>query len=82
VNVPPGEGDLSPALTISNEFAEVVVRKMMTRNGERLLIEVPRSGSSIALCPVELEALTWQTPEVFSAMIARPGEPLTEEEEG
>lgn len=80
MNVPPGEGDL--ALTISNEFAEVVVRKMMTRNGERLLIEVSRSGSSIALCPLELEALTWQTPEVFSAMIARQGEPFTEEEDG
>ena len=36
--------------------------RVETRNGARLLIESPRSGQWIALCPLELEALTWQNP--------------------
>lgn len=32
-------------ITIANEFTEVVVRRIDTRNGSRLLISAPRSGS-------------------------------------
>jgi hypothetical protein len=67
---------VGPVITVANEFAEVLVQRLETRNGVRLLVRVPRAGRSIALCPLELEALTWQTPEVFSAMIAHPSEPL------
>ncbi|HEV7825194.1 MAG TPA: dihydrodiol dehydrogenase [Mycobacteriales bacterium] len=68
------------ALEIANEFAEVRVSRIETRNGARLLIESPRSGRRIALCPLELEALTWQNPATFAAMVGRSGSPLVEED--
>jgi hypothetical protein len=64
------------ALEIANEFAEVRVSRIETRNGARLLIESPKSGQWVALCPVELEALTWQNTATFSAMIGKPFGPL------
>ena len=59
-------------IVLGNEFAEIRVRKIETRQGARLLIESPRSGQWVALCPLELEALTWQSDDVFSAMIGNP----------
>ena len=59
-------------IVLGNEFAEVRVRKVETRNGARLMIESPRSGQWVSLCPLELEALTWQSDDVFSAMIGNP----------
>jgi hypothetical protein len=71
------------AIEIANEFAEVRVRRVDTRNGSRLLIESPKSGQHVALCPMELEALTWQGPQTFSAMIGHPFGPLIgQEDEG
>jgi hypothetical protein len=68
------------AIELGNEFAEVRVCRVETRNGSRLLIESPKSGQWVALCPLELEALTWQGPETFSAMIGKPFGPLIERE--
>jgi hypothetical protein len=56
-------------IRLVNEFAEVVIRVVSTRNGERLEIEAPRRGTRILLDAVELEALTWQTKETFSRML-------------
>lgn len=56
-------------MRLSNEFADVIVRVISTGNGERLEISSPRRGSTIRLDPVELEALTWQTTEVFTQML-------------
>jgi hypothetical protein len=70
------------AIVLGNEFAEVRVCRVETRNGSRLLIESPKSGQWVALCPLELEALTWQNPQTFSAMIGNPFGPLVEPEEG
>ncbi len=67
-------------LHIGNEFSEIRVSRVETRNGARLLIESPRSGQWIALCPLELEALTWQNTATFSAMIGNPFGPLVAEE--
>ncbi len=67
-------------ITIGNEFSEIRVSRVMTRNGARLLVEAPRSGQWIALCPLQLEALTWQNADTFSAMIGKPCTPLLEEE--
>jgi hypothetical protein len=67
-------------ITIGNEFSEIRVSRVDTRNGSRLLIESPRSGQWVALCPLELEALTWQNTATFSAMIGKPFGPLVEEE--
>lgn len=60
------------ATTIANEFAEVRVVRVDTRNGSRLLVESPKSGQWVALDPLELEALTWQSTATFSAMIGNP----------
>ena len=74
------EGESSgEAIELGNEFAQIRVRKIMTRNGARLLIESPKTGRAIALCPLELESLTWQTTESFSRMLAHPDEPLPPE---
>ena len=45
-------------LMIANEFSEIVVTRVETRNGTRLLIDSPKSGQWIALDPLELESLT------------------------
>ncbi|WP_200944356.1 hypothetical protein [Geodermatophilus sp. Leaf369] len=66
-------------LTIANEFAEVRVHRVDTRNGSRLLIESPKSGQWVALDPMQMEALTWQNTATFSAMIGNPFGPLIPE---
>jgi hypothetical protein len=63
-------------LTLGNEFSEIRVSKVLTRNGARLLVESPRSGQWITLDPLELEALTWQNPATLSAMVGTPFAPL------
>lgn len=68
-------------ITLANEFAEVAVSLVETRNGTRLMIESPKSGHWVTLCPLELEALTWQGPETFSAMIGRPSASLLRPED-
>jgi hypothetical protein len=76
------EGARGEAITIANEFAEVRVVRVDTRNGSRLLIESPKSGQWVALDPLELESLTWQTTATFSAMIGNPFGPLVPEDTG
>jgi len=55
-----------PQIRIANEFADIRVRKVRTRNGERLEIHAHRRGYRILLDAVELESLTWQTAKTFS----------------
>jgi hypothetical protein len=65
-------------IRLGNEFSEVLVEPVQTRNGIRLRISVPASGHQILLCPLELEALTWQDHEFFTKLLATPhgpGEP-------
>jgi hypothetical protein len=76
------EGARGDAITIANEFAEVRVVRIDTRNGSRLLIESPKSGQWVSLDPLELESLTWQNTATFSAMIGNPFGPLVPEETG
>lgn len=75
-------GARGDAITIANEFAEVRVLRVDTRNGSRLLIESPKSGQWVALDPLEIEALTWQSTATFSAMIGNPFGPLIPEATG
>lgn len=75
------DGEGGWVIELGNEFAQVRVSRVDTRNGSRLLIESPKSGHRVALCPLELEALTWQEPPTFSAMIARPFTSLVEPED-
>lgn len=66
-------------IVIGNEFSEVHVCRVETRNGSRLLIEAPKSGQWVTVCPLEMEALTWQDETTFSAMIGHPFGPLFED---
>jgi hypothetical protein len=68
-------GTGSASIRLGNEFTEVVVEPVRTRNGTRLRIFVPSSGREIMLCPLELEALTWQGHELFSALLRTPHGP-------
>ena len=67
---------VGPSLRIGNEFSEITVARVETRNGSRLLIDAPKSGQWVALDPLELEALTWQNVLTFSAMIGNPDAPM------
>ena len=59
-------------MELANEYAVVVVRRVETSTGVRLEIISPRLGTSIRLDPVELEALTWQSHDLFSKLLRTP----------
>ncbi|AGZ53329.1 dihydrodiol dehydrogenase [Mycobacterium kansasii] len=67
-------------ITVANEFTEVVVQRVDTRNGSRLLITAPRTGQSISLDALEVEALTWQNPRTLAAMVGNARAPLLPDE--
>lgn len=67
-------------IEIANEFGLARVRKVRTRNGERLEISAPKQSSKIRLDPLQLESLTWQKPEVFDQFLTTPFGPETEYE--
>ncbi|OBJ13755.1 dihydrodiol dehydrogenase [Mycobacterium sp. 1165196.3] len=70
------DGAVGEAISVANEFTEVVVRRVDTRNGSRLLISAPRSGQWITLDALEIEALTWQNPRTLAAMVGNSQAPL------
>ena len=57
-----GHDGREPTIVVSNEFAAVTVRKVTTRNGERLEIRSLGHDQAIKLDALALEALTWSTP--------------------
>lgn len=63
-------------ITIANEFTEVTLRRVDTRNGSRLLVTSPKSGQWISLDALEIEALTWQNAYTLAAMVGKLHEPL------
>jgi hypothetical protein len=67
-------------LTIANEFTEVEVRRVDTRNGSRLLITAPKSGRWITLDALEVEALTRQNARTLAAMVGNVNGPLLPDE--
>jgi hypothetical protein len=75
------EHTVGEPLTIANEFTEIRVLRVETRNGSRLLIDSPKSGQWITLDPLELEAITWQNTATISAMVGHPFGPLISGEE-
>lgn len=62
------------AIHIANEFAEVVIRKVLTRNGERCEIEAPRLGRRVQLDATVLETLAGQDADAFSRFLAKESE--------
>lgn len=74
------EHAVGEAIVIANEFSEIHVVRVETRNGSRLMIESPKSGQWVTLDPLELESLTWQGIATFSAMVGNPFGPLIKED--
>jgi hypothetical protein len=72
-------GNTGGPISIGNEFTAIEVRKVLTRNGERLEISSPRLGYSIRLDPLELESLTWQDARTFSLLLKNPYGPDEED---
>lgn len=71
----PLDGGTDGPIVIANEFADVLVRKVATRNGMRLDIWSPKRGSRVQLDAVALECLSFQEPELISQLLARnPGQ--------
>jgi hypothetical protein len=64
-------GDHDGPIVIANEFADVIVSRVRTRNGMRLDIWSPRRGTRVQLDAVELDCLSYQEPETFTAMLER-----------
>jgi hypothetical protein len=56
---------------IGNEFTGVEIRKVWTRQGERLSIFVPRTGKRTLLDAMQLEIVAAQDPERFSELFER-----------
>ncbi len=56
---------------IGNEFTGVLLRKVWTRNGERLEINVPSKGYRILLDAMQLEIIAAQQPEQFTRLFER-----------
>ncbi|MFI0350009.1 hypothetical protein [Actinomadura sp. 9N407] len=69
---PRGEGIVrgDEPIGIGNEFTGVRVRKVWTRQGERLEIFVPKRGHRILLDAMQLEIIAAQDPERFSELFA------------
>lgn len=63
-------------ITVANEFADVQIRRVDTRNGSRLLICSPKSGQWVSLDALEIEALTWQNTRTLEAMVGSINAPL------
>lgn len=59
-------------IPVANEFAQVVVSKVNTPNGERIEIESPKMENRIRLDPLELESLTWQDHDTFAEFLRTP----------
>lgn len=72
----------SEPITVANEFTQVVVRRIDTRNGSRLLIQAPKSGRSISLDALEVEALTRQNARTLAAMVGNAEGPLLPDDDG
>ena len=67
----PTDGGGDGPIVISNEFADVVITRVHTRNGVRLDIWSLRRGSRVQLDAVELYCLSYQPKETFTELIER-----------
>jgi hypothetical protein len=56
---------------IGNEFTGVNARKVFTRNGERLQLQVPAKNYDVLLDAMQLEIIAAQDPEQFSWLFQR-----------
>jgi hypothetical protein len=75
-STPGGDPDevvqVGDSVEIGNEFSLVRIRKVLTRNGERLEIVSAKLGSGIRLDAIELESISWQPHETFTRFLETP----------
>lgn len=71
-NQPPDDEEVEFQTFVTNEFTSVRVRKVRTRNGERLEIESCRLPHSIRLDALVLESLTWRSVLELGAGLETP----------
>ena len=76
------DGAVGEPLRVANEFTEVMVRRVDTRNGSRLLVHAPKSGRWISLDALEVEALTRQNVRTLAAMVGNSAGPLLPDDGG
>jgi hypothetical protein len=65
---------------ISNEAAIARVRKVRTGNGVRLEIYAPEKDSRVYLDPLNIESLSWQTPQTFTDTLEGPPETVNNQD--
>ncbi len=70
--------ETSGEIIIADEHGAVRVRKVKTRNGERLELHSLEHGRSVRLDALALESLTWQTMDTFSAFLRDPFGPSSD----
>lgn len=71
----PADGGNDGPIVVANEFADVVLRKVETRNGVRLDIWSPRRGTRVLLDAVALDCLSFQDSELITELLSRnPGQ--------
>ncbi len=71
----PTDGGNDGPIIVANEFADVVVRRVETRNGMRLDIWSPKRGSRVQFDAVALDCLSFQEPELITQLLSRnPGQ--------
>lgn len=62
---------IGDAIGIANEFTGVLLRKVLTRNGERLEVTTPKRDHRVLLDAMQLEIISTLRPEDFTELIAR-----------
>lgn len=66
--LPTGVVEAQDWISVANEFTGVTVRKVLTRNGERLEVHVPKTGRRVLLDAMQLEIIAAQEPERFTEL--------------
>lgn len=59
-----------PVITLKDGDRVIEIRKVYTKNGERLRIEAVHMNRFVELDPLETESLTWQTEESLQKALA------------
>lgn len=73
---------LDGEIVLTNEFTSVRVRKVRTRNGERLEIASLRVPHVVRLDALVLESLTWRSLDELAKGLETPFGPGTESQGG
>jgi hypothetical protein len=75
------DATVAEEFVIRNEFAYVVIRKVISRAGERMQITSPFFQTTVFLDALDLEGLSWQKPDFFSRALQGSQGPVEDEEE-